>query len=161
MHFCRVFGHIDRGIRFELPTTIYTSFYSNITTSIVGIILGCVFEEHQKNVKIESQALFYGFFLGLPSIAIYFTYHTYSRLVSAVLTIVLRPLFATGIAIGIYGMSQDLGGVLRRFLEWRVIVLLGSVTYSTYLVNFVIFGARANLSGMQLLVMSDFVFVSE
>lgn len=154
----RSLATINRGVRLKTAEIIYMSFYSNISTAVIGIILGYVVEK-QKTVKIESQALFYGLFLGLPSVVIYFTFHTYSRLVSAVLAVLLRPLFATGIAIGIYGMNGHLGGVLKDFLGAKVFVYLGSISYSTYLVNYSVITGRMNLTGTKLLVMSDYLFV--
>lgn len=82
------------------------------------------------------------------------TCYQYSRLTSALLIVILRPLYSIGIGIGILGMSEKIGGntsinvehLIYHFIisgyaqsvcEWRPAIFMGNFTYSTYVVHYV------------------------
>lgn len=53
-------------------------------------------------------------FLGLPALVIFVSSFSYSRFLSAVLCGILKPIYAIGIAAGIFGMSQKVGGKKKK-----------------------------------------------
>lgn len=50
-------------------------------------------------------------FLGLPFIAVLIGTQRYSRLQSAIIGALIKPIYSSGIGIGILGMSHNLGGM--------------------------------------------------
>lgn len=49
-------------------------------------------------------------FWGLPALAIAFSMYKYNKLMTLIIGPLLKPLFVSGFAIGVIGMSAGLGG---------------------------------------------------
>ncbi|KAG5898237.1 hypothetical protein JTB14_029616 [Gonioctena quinquepunctata] len=131
---------------------LHTSFYINYGSYGVGLLFGVLYhryKNHNFNFSRVDTCLWLLLFFGLPFIAIYGMLFEYSRLVSAILGPTLKPLFALGIAIGLFGMTNGLGGFIRRICEWDFAEFVARWTYSTYLIHFfVVFGRHLRSDGL-------------
>ncbi|KYB26695.1 Nose resistant to fluoxetine protein 6-like protein [Tribolium castaneum] len=147
---------------FEFSAT-YTSTYSTWATYILGLILGYVYfrlENRPVFGKKHFVLLWYILVIGLPLSVIIISSFEFNRVASALLAGILKPLYALGIGIGIFGMSQQIGGFLKSLCEWKPALFLGNVTYSTYVVHFGIVFSRTALATKPLPVSDYVLFVS-
>ncbi|KAJ8973301.1 hypothetical protein NQ317_002786 [Molorchus minor] len=144
---------------------IYSSTYANMATYIVGLCTGYIYFKMKNNTsssfveKPVYKLLWWAAFFGLPTLVIIWSSYYYTRLYSALLCGILKPLYALGIGIGIIGMSQQLGGIAKKICEWSPAVYLGNLTYSTYLVHYgIVFYRTATVK--QPLYVSDYVLLT-
>nr|XP_023025743.1 O-acyltransferase like protein-like [Leptinotarsa decemlineata] len=141
---------------------IYSSNYANMATYMVGLCFGYVYSKMKNGhffVNTSSKIICWLAFLGLPVSVVLASSHYYSRFVSAILSGILKPLYAVGIAVGILGMSQGIGGIVKRICEWKPALILGNLTYSTYVVHYGIVFYRT-ATAKQPLYISDSVLIT-
>ncbi|KAG5875011.1 hypothetical protein JTB14_013654 [Gonioctena quinquepunctata] len=84
-------------------------------------------EEHNAGV------LWICLFIGLPSLAVFIAKYEFKGIEAAIIGSLLKPLFVLGFGIGILGMSQNFGGVVKGIFEWEPVELLSNFTYSIYI----------------------------
>ncbi|KAJ8911702.1 hypothetical protein NQ315_013164, partial [Exocentrus adspersus] len=141
---------------------IYSSTYANMATYMVGIYIGYLYSRNgMENVFLTNQRKLTWLlaFLGLPALVIAASSYYYTGLLSALLSGILKPLYALGIGIGILGMSQRTGGIIKSVCEWQPAVFMGDFTYSTYIVHYGIVFYRTAVA-KQPLYLSDYVLIT-
>lgn len=126
------------GHHIEMPmyTSLYTSTHSNIASYTIGILCGNIFYNN-KNSSKKSQvlsvlSLLSFVFLPVLSIKLSLLF-TDSNVYQAIFSGLSKPLYCTGIALGVYGFLRNHNIWLKKILEWKPVVILGNFTYSTYL----------------------------
>nr|XP_023027513.1 O-acyltransferase like protein-like [Leptinotarsa decemlineata] len=132
---------------------LYTSLYINYGSYGVGLIFGYLYHRY-RNQTFASNMFVSGIwlllFIGLPAVSIYGTLFEYSRLTSALLGPTLKPLFASGVAIGLFGMIHGLGGIIKKMCEWDYAEFVARWSYSTYLIHFfIVFGRHLLKEGLE------------
>ncbi|KAJ8927007.1 hypothetical protein NQ314_020570 [Rhamnusium bicolor] len=141
---------------------IYSSTYANMATYMVGICFGYIYFQ-KKNYNIFNNLLhkliWWVAFIGLPILVVLTSSYYYSRLYSAIMSGILKPLYALGIGIGVLGMSQKIGGLMQKVCEWKPAIFMGNFTYSTYVVHYGIVFYRT-ATAKQPLYVSDFVIIT-
>ncbi|CAH1116483.1 unnamed protein product [Phaedon cochleariae] len=114
----------------------YSSTYSMMNASFVGVIFGVIYfrNKHQQfNIKWKLQCLWASLFFGLPTLAVLLASNEARGLSAIILGPIVKPLFVTGIGVGILGMSHGIGGIVKRICEWEVAVIVGNFSYCLYL----------------------------
>ncbi|KAL3288865.1 hypothetical protein HHI36_003312 [Cryptolaemus montrouzieri] len=116
----------------------YFSTHSNMCSYMMGLMLGMIcFQSRDKEMAILNkwwvEFLWYVLSFGLPIVSIVLIFYNYSTLTNVLLGAIVKPLFALGFAVMIFGMMKNENVTLRKFFQWRPIVFLGNFTYSTYL----------------------------
>ncbi|CAH0549047.1 unnamed protein product [Brassicogethes aeneus] len=127
----------------------YTSALSNNPSFTIGILFGAIFlkyDEHKFFSYQSVKVVWFLSFFGLPLLTCLLSTFTYNRLISAVLGASLKPMYTLGIGIGILGMSQGIGGFIKKICEWRPAEILAQTTYSVYLCHLAIVFRIAFLS---------------
>ncbi|KAG5875967.1 hypothetical protein JTB14_017144 [Gonioctena quinquepunctata] len=114
----------------------YSSTYSISSCSFIGIAFGAIYfrirnEEILSNIIWKF--LWICLFFGLPSLVVFISAYEFRGLEAAILGPLLKPLFVVGFGVGILGMSQNLGGIVKRIFEWEPVVLLSNFTYCIYI----------------------------
>ncbi|CAH1116484.1 unnamed protein product [Phaedon cochleariae] len=98
----------------SLPFMVsYTSTYSIMNASFIGVIFGVIYFENkykQFNINGKLQCLWALLFLGLPLMAIMISSKESRGISAVILGPIVKPLFVSGIGIGILGMSHGIGG---------------------------------------------------
>ncbi|XP_019871067.2 O-acyltransferase like protein [Aethina tumida] len=128
------------NFRTFLFNATYTSTYSNMATYMIGLMFGYIYYKCRQRRIFDNKIkklLWWILFLGLPIMVVRITCYQYSRLTSALLIVILRPLYSIGIGVGILGMSEKIGGYAQSVCEWRPAIFMGNFTYSTYVVHYV------------------------
>ncbi|CAH1164475.1 unnamed protein product [Phaedon cochleariae] len=118
---------------------IYSSSYANMATYMLGLCFGYQYFKHSNTTNfrnLRSQIAWVVLFIGMPVLVIIISSYYYTRFLSAILSGILKPLYATGIAIGILGMSQNIGGFAKKICEWKPALVMGNITYSTYVTHY-------------------------
>ncbi|XP_056634091.1 O-acyltransferase like protein-like [Diorhabda sublineata] len=140
---------------------MYSSTYCNMATYMLGLTCGYAYL-HLKNVEIPSKTvtefLWFTSFFGLPVLVLGISSYHFSRLTNALLSGILKPIYALGIGIGVFGISKGLGGLTKKICEWKPAVLLGKLTYSTYIVHYGIVFHRTAVTTKPLYI-SDYVLL--
>ncbi|CAG9761148.1 unnamed protein product [Ceutorhynchus assimilis] len=131
-------------------THIYINPLSNYCGSLFGLILGAIYydNKHHKRVFSKAQKLcWYFIFTCVPLLALHLSTYSYNnRAIKSFIGAVLKPLFVFPLGIGILGMAFGLGGLIKKLLESKVMVVLSNVTYGTYAFNFYVAFAKGILS---------------
>ncbi|XP_074034534.1 O-acyltransferase like protein [Leptinotarsa decemlineata] len=115
---------------------LYLSTYSIWLSSWVGMILGsCYFKICRKGFSPNNVAIKFSIplFFILTLMAIGLTLLTFRGITSAILGPLVKLFFASGIGMGILGMSQNLGGMMKKIFEWKPAVTLSNFTFCIYL----------------------------
>ncbi|KAG5875008.1 hypothetical protein JTB14_013653 [Gonioctena quinquepunctata] len=126
-------GQIMHSLRFFVN---YLSTYSISSCSFIGIILGIIYFRIRNATiprNIIREFLWICSFIGLPSLAVFIAGYEFEGIEAAILGPLMKPLFVLGFGVGILGMSQNFGGVVKRIFEWEPVVLLSNFTYCIYL----------------------------
>ncbi|KAG5875013.1 hypothetical protein JTB14_013656 [Gonioctena quinquepunctata] len=126
-------GQILNSLRFLVN---YSSTYSISSCSFIGITFGAIYfrirnEENLRNTIWKF--LWICLFFGLPSLVVFISAYEFRGLEAAILGPLLKPLFVVGFGVGILGMSQNIGGIVKRIFEWEPVVLLSNFTYCIYI----------------------------
>ncbi|XP_050517865.1 O-acyltransferase like protein-like [Diabrotica virgifera virgifera] len=147
-----------RSVNFHV---VYSSTYSNMATYMIGLCFG-YFYFTLRNVRISftrvQRLLWFSAFLGLPLLVVTISSNDYPRLLSAIFSGTVKPVYAIGIGFGVFGMSRGEGGAIRSICEWKPAVILGSLTYSTYIFHYVIVFSRT-AAATQPFYMSDYIVI--
>ncbi|XP_018571482.1 uncharacterized protein LOC108911128 [Anoplophora glabripennis] len=120
---------------------LYISTYSSWTTSIVGISLGIIYTKIKNRKVAKSKILSLSYLLllfALPSAAILISGKQFKGITAAILGPLVKPLFTSGIGIGILGMSHNIGGIMKRLCENRYVVLMSNFSFSIYVFQMLI-----------------------
>ncbi|CAG9855578.1 unnamed protein product [Phyllotreta striolata] len=141
---------------------VYSSTYTNMATYMIGVWLGIVYYKSEKIGEYRKRRISFAFWLvlfaGLPIAVVIVSSFYYSRFAGALLSGILKPLYAMGIAVGIYGMSSGVGGYIKAVCEWKPVLILGNLTYCTYLVQIIVVFHRTATMRRPFYV-SDFVLI--
>ncbi|KAJ8938256.1 hypothetical protein NQ318_001789 [Aromia moschata] len=86
------------------------------------------------------------------------SYHS-SRLESALYWSFGKNIFALGIAVGIFGITQKIGWFARWVCEWQAIQILGRITFSTYIIHTALIRMRAGYMRSPLFL-NDFILLT-
>ncbi|CAG9766404.1 unnamed protein product [Ceutorhynchus assimilis] len=123
---------------------LYSSAYSNIFGYTVGMVFGYLFFSY-KNVTLNINKihvilwwlLSFGMciFVVLIAVVFYDPNFMVTPLKSALYWSCGKNLFALGISIGIFGLTQKIGWFARWFCEFQPVQVLGRLTYSTYIIH--------------------------
>uniref|UniRef100_A0A6P7GWX9 Uncharacterized protein LOC114343304 isoform X2 n=1 Tax=Diabrotica virgifera virgifera TaxID=50390 RepID=A0A6P7GWX9_DIAVI len=54
---------------------------------------------------------------------------------ASLLGCLIRPIFSLGCALGVYGMSHNLGGPIKNLMESKVFIILSNCVYCVYLIH--------------------------
>ncbi|XP_063922109.1 O-acyltransferase like protein-like [Zophobas morio] len=125
-------------LSFEFSAT-YTSTYSNMATYTLGLIFGYVYFRVENKVVFKKNIyvlVCWTLATGLPLLIVMIPAFEYGKITSTILAGILKPLYAFGIGLGIFGMLKDTGGWLKKLCSWKPFVFFGNFTYTTYVVHF-------------------------
>ncbi|VEN38108.1 unnamed protein product [Callosobruchus maculatus] len=140
------FFHLENMGRSSELMYLYLMTHVHASTYLLGICFGMYYHT-QKSEKIQVTKAFVIFwalsFFGLPVLVIGIASRVWTGVAAALVGPLLKPLFAFGFAVGILGMSRNVGGPLKRFLECRPLEILCNITYSTYIFHFIAAFERA------------------
>ncbi|CAH1365359.1 unnamed protein product, partial [Tenebrio molitor] len=124
--------------------TMYAASYSNIVGYGLGIMFGYIYYK-TKGMKLVTTKIYvtlwwilsFGLSLGITLSAgiIYQENFEFSRIDSALYWALGKCIFALGLGIGIFGMTQNIGWVVLWICRWSPAQILGRVSFSAYLVH--------------------------
>ncbi|CAH0550012.1 unnamed protein product [Brassicogethes aeneus] len=124
--------------------TLYTSAYSNVGGYALGLLSGYVYYK-TKDIKINIttfHVLFWwlltfgsGLFVILIAGIMYNDDFTYTRLEAALYWAFGKNVFVFAVALAIFGATRNLGGIIKKILELRMVQILSRLTYSVYIVH--------------------------
>ncbi|XP_028147666.1 O-acyltransferase like protein isoform X2 [Diabrotica virgifera virgifera] len=117
----------------------YMSTSSIWPSSLIGIIMAHIYYGIRNTYIRKSKIIIYLWsmaFFGLPAIALYLSSIIPNGYAPIILGSIVRPLYTLGVAVGILGMSQNIGGALRKWLKAKYVVFLSNFTYCVYLTHF-------------------------
>ncbi|KAG5899559.1 hypothetical protein JTB14_008242 [Gonioctena quinquepunctata] len=116
-------GEILHSLRFLVN---YVSTYSISSCSFIGIIFGMIYFRI-RNTKIPMniiwKSLWICLFFGLPSLVVFIAEYEFEGIEAAILGPLMKPLLVLGFGVGILGMSQNLGGIVKSIFEWETVLL--------------------------------------
>ncbi|KAG5890520.1 hypothetical protein JTB14_022753 [Gonioctena quinquepunctata] len=139
----------------------YTSVYINYGSYGVGIFLGYLYHKYRNySFKVTKIKTTIWFLVGsiLPIGAVWLSLFHYPRLISAVLGASLKPIYALGIGVLLFGMIHGVGGVVKRFCECDLTEFIARWSYSTYLIHFfVVFGKHYFAEDLLAISHSEFI----
>ncbi|KAK9891022.1 hypothetical protein WA026_013354 [Henosepilachna vigintioctopunctata] len=114
----------------------YTTTAGSLVTYVIGFVFGSFYSENKQrdifNTTVK-KFLWIPASFGLPLISIKCYSYSLPRVIEAIMTVTLRPLFGLGFAVGILGMATNTGGYLKKFLESKLLVFLGNISYCVYM----------------------------
>ncbi|KAL3288860.1 hypothetical protein HHI36_003307 [Cryptolaemus montrouzieri] len=123
---------------------LYSAAHSNIGAYIIGIIFGYLYYLY-RNVNLINAKIYivlyyilsYGLALGIIAVAypMFDSSYSNSNIISALYWSGGKNIFTLGVAIGIFGMTQQLGWFGLWLCRWNPMQSLGRLTYSAYLVH--------------------------
>ncbi|XP_063924365.1 nose resistant to fluoxetine protein 6-like isoform X1 [Zophobas morio] len=130
----------------------WTSTYSNLAPFAFGLCFGYLYIRYEKHkyAKIYVnlwRILTILLILGTPLLSAYFmttTMYT-NRWFNAAYGSIDKILFDLGIALFIFGLSQNLGGIVKMCFEWAPMHTLGQLSFGAYLIHFSILEIDASL----------------
>jgi hypothetical protein len=104
---------------FEFNAT-YTSTYSNMATYTLGLLFGYIYYRLENKPFFTNKLhiiLWWTTSLGLPLTVIIISSYEYGQVTRAVLAGTLKPMYALGIGMAIFGMSHrtGAGSVLGKY----------------------------------------------
>ncbi|KAJ3652186.1 hypothetical protein Zmor_018173 [Zophobas morio] len=130
----------------------WTSTYSNLAPFAFGLCFGYLYIRYEKHkyAKIYInlwRILTILLILGTPLLSAYFmttTMYT-NRWFNAAYGSIDKIIFDLGIALFIFGLSQNLGGIVKMCFEWAPMHTLGQLSFGAYLIHFSILEIDASL----------------
>ncbi|CAH1110458.1 unnamed protein product [Psylliodes chrysocephalus] len=127
---------------FKNSTTYLISYQSTISiwsSSFIGVIMGNLYYNKKHTVYSKTWKLNILWSLscfGLTGISLLLCHtEVTDRLVAAVLGSLVKPMYTLGVGLGIWAMSYNFGGIMKRILENKNIVLLSNFTFCVYLLH--------------------------
>ncbi|KAL3288861.1 hypothetical protein HHI36_003308 [Cryptolaemus montrouzieri] len=150
---------------------LYSSGYSNIGASILGIIFGVLYREYydkaEKRIfttKIRS-ALFWILSIGLYVVTIYASFFVsnesgfYNNLINALWWSAAKTAVSISFSVFIYGLVEKKGGLFLTACRWKPAYYLSKLNYSAFLVH--VFVGRVKAASIRSpIYISDYVFVT-
>ncbi|XP_018571485.1 O-acyltransferase like protein-like [Anoplophora glabripennis] len=125
----------------EPSRILYSSTYSNWTTSLVGILLGIIYSKYKNGHNVNNKIISILWVLisfGLPSAVIFVARHEFRGMRAAIVGSLVKPLFSLGIGIGILGMSHNMGGLIKRICENKYVMVMSNFSFTTYVFQFIV-----------------------
>ncbi|XP_063924707.1 O-acyltransferase like protein-like [Zophobas morio] len=130
----------------------WTSTYSNLAPFAFGLCFGYLYIRHekQKYSKIYInlwRMLTTLLIVGTPFLSTYLMTTTMyrNRWFNAAYGSIDKILFDLGIALFIFGLSQNLGGIVKKGFEWSPMHTLGQLSFGAYLIHLSILETDASL----------------
>ncbi|XP_045461350.1 nose resistant to fluoxetine protein 6-like isoform X2 [Harmonia axyridis] len=121
-------------------TLSYIPVWCNSITYMMGIIFGTIYFNHKKEKlfdEIYKKILWFLSFFGFPILALFVTSFQYdTRIFEVLVSVLARPIFGFGIAVGILGMATGTGGLIKIILELKPLVFLANFCYCVYLFHY-------------------------
>ncbi|XP_028149915.2 uncharacterized protein LOC114343304 isoform X3 [Diabrotica virgifera virgifera] len=136
----RYFRYIEvRSIYQSLPYVVaYMSTYTLWSSSLIGVIFGIIYIK-TKNFTIKPNAVLNTIWcstsFGLIYLAIKMGAIKINGIKASLLGCLIRPIFSLGCALGVYGMSHNLGGPIKNLMESKVFIILSNCVYCVYLIH--------------------------
>ncbi|XP_050505760.1 nose resistant to fluoxetine protein 6-like isoform X2 [Diabrotica virgifera virgifera] len=128
-----------RSIYQSLPYVVaYMSTYTLWSSSLIGVIFGIIYIK-TKNFTIKPNAVLNTIWcstsFGLIYLAIKMGAIKINGIKASLLGCLIRPIFSLGCALGVYGMSHNLGGPIKNLMESKVFIILSNCVYCVYLIH--------------------------
>ncbi|KAJ3653003.1 hypothetical protein Zmor_018924 [Zophobas morio] len=124
----------------------WTSTYSNLAGLVFGLLFGYLQVKHQSErffTKRKHTILWWILttllVIGIPLFSSFYMttdYYSNSRWFAAAYGSVDKGLFVFGVGLLIFGMGQELGGVVRKAFEWVSMHTMGRLSFGAYLIHF-------------------------
>uniref|UniRef100_A0A6P7GV75 Uncharacterized protein LOC114343304 isoform X1 n=1 Tax=Diabrotica virgifera virgifera TaxID=50390 RepID=A0A6P7GV75_DIAVI len=136
----RYFRYIEvRSIYQSLPYVVaYMSTYTLWSSSLIGVIFGIIYIK-TKNFTIKPNAVLNTIWcstsFGLIYLSIKMGAIKINGIKASLLGCLIRPIFSLGCALGVYGMSHNLGGPIKNLMESKVFIILSNCVYCVYLIH--------------------------
>ncbi|CAG9834549.1 unnamed protein product [Diabrotica balteata] len=129
-----------RSIYHSLPYVVaYMSTSTLWSSSLIEVIFGIIYIK-TKNRTIKPNTvlniIWCSASVGLIYLAIKMGSIKINGTKASLLGCIIRPIFSLGCALGVYGMSHNLGGPIKKLMELKLFVVLSNCLYCVYLVHF-------------------------
>ncbi|XP_060527916.1 O-acyltransferase like protein-like isoform X2 [Cylas formicarius] len=128
-------------------TSLHTGVLNNWAASLVGIAIGIIYFHTKEKDKTEwYEKVVYPLVFYLFPVVVIYTASIPTKGIGAIsIGPLLKPLYATGVGLGILGMSRNsIKGWAKRICEWKYAVIMGNFSFSTYIFHFAVIFARGN-----------------
>ncbi|XP_050505765.1 O-acyltransferase like protein-like isoform X2 [Diabrotica virgifera virgifera] len=126
------YSSLNFVVSYMSPASIWPS-------TLIGIIFGLVYIK-TKNVNIKASVILNTIWcvttLGLIYLSVRMGSVKINGVKRSMLGPIIKPLFCLGCAIGVYGMSHNLGGPVKKLMESKIFVVLSNFVYGIYLTHF-------------------------
>ncbi|XP_072387096.1 nose resistant to fluoxetine protein 6-like isoform X3 [Diabrotica undecimpunctata] len=121
-----------------LYVVAYMSTSTLWSSSLIGVIFGIIYIK-TKNLTIKPNTvlniIWCSTSVGLIYLAIKMGSIKIIGTKASLLGCIIRPIFSLGCALGVYGMSHNLGGPIKKLMESKLFVVLSNCLYCVYLVH--------------------------
>ncbi|KAK9891019.1 hypothetical protein WA026_013352 [Henosepilachna vigintioctopunctata] len=141
----------------------YSTTAGSLVTYVIGFVFGTFYAENKErdifNTTLK-KILWISASLGLPLISIKCYSYALPRIVEAIMTVTLRPLFGLGIAIAILGMATNTGGYVKKFLQSKPLVVLGNITFCVYMFHFAVIFSSLMLTTEMVTITDSYFWIT-
>ncbi|XP_050505772.1 uncharacterized protein LOC126884026 [Diabrotica virgifera virgifera] len=116
----------------------YMSVPSVWPSTLIGVIFGVIYIK-TKNFKVKPSTILNTIWcvttLGLIYLSVRMGSVKINGVKRSMFGPIIKPLFCLGCAIGVYGMSHNLGGPVKKLMESKIFVVLSNCVYGIYLTH--------------------------
>ncbi|CAH0549049.1 unnamed protein product, partial [Brassicogethes aeneus] len=141
----------------------YLSPLSNTPSFFLGLIFATIYYRYNNAKIFQKQIvklLWFVCFAGIPLLSIFLSIYHYDKFTTVFLGSILKPMYSLGIAIGVLGMTQGIGGFIKKICEFRVLQILAQTTYTVYLFHLVlVFDVLLNSTSLVNVTVSKIVYL--
>ncbi|XP_057656350.1 O-acyltransferase like protein-like isoform X1 [Diorhabda carinulata] len=130
--------NLNKSLSFSIG---YISTFANVSSSFIGVILGSVrfiygdvkFSPSRRLILLWKTSV-----IVLPILALQLSIAEGRGWIEAVLGSICRPMITLGAGLFLLGISFNLGGILKRMMRIRYLVILGNFCFPIYVTHFII-----------------------
>ncbi|XP_056638827.1 uncharacterized protein LOC130446533 isoform X3 [Diorhabda sublineata] len=130
--------NLNKSLSFSIG---YISTFANVSSSFIGVILGSVrfiygdvkFSPSRRLILLWKTSV-----IVLPILALQLSIAEGRGWIEAVLGSICRPMITLGAGLFLLGISFNLGGIMKRIMRNRYLVILGNFCFPIYVTHFII-----------------------
>ncbi|CAH0550005.1 unnamed protein product [Brassicogethes aeneus] len=125
-------------------TTLFFLYFNTVScasTFILGLIFGTIYFKYRDTDIFQNKILLVLFWMCwiFPFSAVWISSNfNFRGGLGAIIGSLLKPLFTLGFSIFVLGLSQNRGGILKRFCELRNFEIIANFCFCTYLFHFTV-----------------------
>ncbi|XP_050505768.1 O-acyltransferase like protein-like isoform X1 [Diabrotica virgifera virgifera] len=116
----------------------YMSTPSLWSSSFIGVIFGIIYIR-SRNISVKPNTglniVWFSISIGLIYLSNQMGAINVNGIKASLLGSIIKPIFCIGCGLGVYGMSHNFGGPLKKLMESKLLVLLSNYLYGVYLIH--------------------------